>query len=351
MLALILVADCASPIRKTPTSDATNVPLTLQATIQSPIVPYLLAEWTMGEVHDMAWSPDTKMFAVNYYLQGNNVQAFEVESLKSIWTAENSLSLDLTFTQNGQFITESNSFIGILYLRSVEQGNVVRQIKSENCARSGQTIIANPRNNTILTADTNELSGLNATNIVIISLWNLETSQCNDLIHYTGSFDLLDVNSSGNLLVYGGDGTDDSPVIWDIEKQAEVCRTKKVDFGHFVPGQNILAVSKAQKMIFIDASTCEELRELNLPPTLTPYFSFSQDGRWFAIAAGSIQIMETSTGKAIAQIPIPENFIPSYSRLFNGMVFSPDDRYLLLAFSTSTSDTISSKVQLWRLKP
>jgi len=350
ILTLILLAACAPPNSKMNATEVVSLSPTIQDIHHNSITPSLLAEWTMGEVKDMAWSPDSRMFAVNYYLQGNNIQAFDVKSLNRMWTSENSLAMDLVFTPDGKLIAESNSFVGVLYLRSVGQGDVVRQIKSENCVRSGQAIIANPRENTLLIADTNELSGLNATNIVIISQWNLGTGQCNNLIQYTGGFNVFDLNSGNTLLAYGGEGKDDSVVIWDMEKQAEICRIKKIDFGRFVPGQNTLAVTRDQKIVFIDASSCQELRELNLTPTSVNYFSFSPDGRWFAIASESIQIMETSTGKTIAQVPLPENSVLSSSMLFDGIVFSPDGRFLLLAFSTATNGIISSKVQLWQVQ-
>ena len=360
-LAIILLVACASPGSKTPVPEVVSLPPTVQATRQN-IVSSLLAEWTVGDVHDIAWSPDSRIFAVNYSLmEGDNlnriVQAFDVKSFDSLWTAENSLAMDLIFTPDGQFIVESNIFAPFFYWRSAEQGEVVRQIKlddlnqikPEDCRGGGQFIIANFNKNIVLIADTNDLTGLHTNYTVIIRQWNLETGQCKDLIQYHGGFDIFDLNSSGNLFAFGGEGQDNLVIIWDMEKQAEVCRIKEVDFGRFVPGQNTLAVSRDQKTVFIDAVTCQELKELNLAPAFLTYFAFSPDGQWFAIARESIQIMDAVTGETIAQIPFPENAVPYSHKLFSGGIeFSPDGRYLLLAFSTGA---YSGQIQLWQLKP
>jgi WD40 repeat protein len=350
-LLLIILAGCAPFGNKIPAPKATNLSPTEQLTHQNSITPTLLTEWKMGKVFDMAWSPDSRMFVVNSQLmenESNNVQAFDVKSLNRIWIAENSLSINLAFSPNGQLIAESNPFVGVIYLRSAEQGNVVRQIKADNCS-GGQFILINPGGNTLLIANTNELGGLNLTHIVYFSLWDLDTGQCKDLLQYSGTFHLFDVNSSGNLITYGGEGKDDHAVIWDEIKQAEVCRTQ-ADFARFVPGQNTLAVFRDQKIVFIDASSCRELRELNIAPILATNFAFSPDGQWLAIAEHSIRIVETATGRTITQIHLPENAVPSFNNRggLGGLVFSPDGQYLLLAFSTYANDYFDT-VQLWQL--
>jgi WD40 repeat protein len=307
----------------------------------------------------MAWSPDSKMFAVNYWVEGEDsnsfVQAFDVKSLNSIWLAHNSSAIDLAFTPGGRFVVESSMFVSSFYWRSAGYGDVIRQVKPgdlsqipEDCKAGGQFIIANSKNNTVLTADINGLVGSNANHSVVIRQWSLETGQCNNLIQYHGGFDIFDLNSNGNLLAYGGEGKDNSVVIWDMEKRTQVCRIEKVDFGRFVPRQNILAVIRNQKMIFVDASSCRKLKELPVSTSGT-YLAFSPDGKQFAVAKDSIQIMSVSTGKMLSQIPLPQNTVLYDQKLFSGgLEFSPDGRYLLIAFLSA--DPYCGKIQLWRVQ-
>ncbi len=352
MLLLIILVDCAPLGSKTSAPKATSSSPTVQSSTQPSITPSLVAEWNLGYVNDVAWSPNSKIFAANSRLEGdelNNVQAFDVKSPNRIWIAENSITFDLAFNLNGQLFAESDPIVGSLYLRSAEQGNLVRQIQSNNCT-GGQFILFNPGGTTFLVADIRTESGVTAIGDIYFSLWDSATGQCKNLLHYGGDLHLFDVNTSGNLIVYGGVSPDDHAVIWDEKKQAEVCRTK-ADFGRFVPGQNTLAITLDQKLVFIDASTCHELRELNISLSFPTYLAFSPDGQWFAVARQSIQIIETATGRTVAQVPLPESAGPTsnHGGLNSGLVFSPDGRYLLLAFSTNANDSYSGKVQLWQL--
>lgn len=352
VLALMVLASCKPPSEKTSDTEVMSSLPTVQAINQRTINPSLLAEWTTGRVEDMAWSPDSKMFAFNYYLSGDNannhIRAFDVDSLKQLWEAENSLAMNLIFTSDGQFIVESNIVSPELYLRNVGQGNVIHDSKSTNCQGGGQFVIANPSEGTVLIADTNDLVGTNTDNIVIIRQWNLESDQCQNLVQYRGGFDIFDLNYNGHLLAFGGEGEDDSVVIWDMEKQAEICHTKKVDYGRFLPESNILVVSREQSVVFIDAVTCQDLRELPVTTTGT-YLALSPDGQMFAIATETLQILETTTGENLAEIPFPKNAAVYSHKLFSGGIeFSPDGQYLLIAFSTGA---YSGKIQLWRLIP
>ncbi len=365
-LVLILLAACMSSSNKTLAPEVTTLSPTIQATRQGALVTSLLAEWRVGDVRDMAWSPDSSMFAVNYSLVdgvdlNRVVQAFNVKSLDSMWTAGNSLAMDLVFTPDGQFIVESNVFAPLFYWRSVAQGEVVRQdevidinqVKYGDCNGGGQIIIANARENKVLVVDYNDLIGLNTNNTISIRQWDLETGQCQNFMQYQGSFDLFDLNASGRLLAFGGEGANNEVIIWDMDKQMEVCRIPAVDFGRFVPGEseNTLAVIREQKTVFFEAATCRKLRELPLAPASgnETYLAFSPDGQWFAIARDSIQIMSVSTGEILARIPFPENAIPVSNKLFlSGIKFSSDGHYLLIAYHLLGSAD-SDVVQLWQL--
>jgi WD40 repeat protein len=304
----------------------------------------------MKHVYDMAWSPDNRMFAINSQLnenESNIIQAFDTKSLSRIWIAENTSSLNLAFNPNGQFIVESNPFVGILYLRSISQGNIVRQIKSSDC-EGGQSLIFTPNGNTLLVANTNELGGLNPSYTIYFSLWDIDTGQCENLLHYSGGFHLFDVDSSGNFIAYGNEGKDDAAVIWDMKKQAEVCRIK-ADFGRFVSGQSTLAVYRDQKIAFVDVLSCQEVHNLDVGQLLVPYLAFSSDGQWLAVIRQSIQILDPSTGRILSQIPLPNNAVVSTYN--HALVFSPNGRYLLLRFSTFANNEYADKVQLWQLMP
>ena len=74
-----------------------------------------------------------------------------------------------------------------------------------------------------------------------------------------------------------------------MEKQAEVCRISPVVFERFVPGGNTLAIVRDKKIVFLDATTCKEIKELNVSPLsgYETYLAFSPDGQEFAIARDS----------------------------------------------------------------
>jgi WD40 repeat protein len=237
----------------------------------------------------------------------------------------------------------------------VRQGEFtdISQIKDDDCNGGGQILLSNAIENSVLILDYNNLLGPGTNNIVKINQIDLETGRCKRLVEYQGSFDLFDLDSGGHFLAFGGEGNDDSVIIWDLEKQVEVCRTPRADFGRFVPNANILAVVKEQKLVFIDATTCQELRELNLSPSIgyETSLAFSPDGEEFAIVRDSIQIVSVSTGEKLTQIPLPENAIPHSNKFFlSGIKFSPNGRYLLTALYLLDSAG-SGEIQLWQLKP
>lgn len=355
---------CVPYVNKTP--NHSEVSLTpAQARTQSVLEFSLLAEWKIGGIHDIGWSPNSKMFVVNYYSKNkpkNIVQAFSVESLRSLWIAEDSLAEGLAFTPDGQFIFESSVNFPAYYWRNIETGKVmqthmggpndIQQVDDVICHSGGQVMITNSMENTVVIANYSNLLGPRTSDIVTIRKLDLETGKCKDLFDYQGSFDLFDMNSSGMFLAYGGEGKDDSVVIWDTQKQTEVCRAPQVEFGRFVPGENILAVVRDQKIVFIDALTCQELRELKTSPSseYENYLAFSPDGKQIAIARDSIEIINVSTGEILAKIPFPERAIPTSNKLLiNGIKFSPDGHYLLVVFYPLGS-VHDDDIQLWQLK-
>jgi len=365
IIALALFAACAPLIDKTPKSVERTPYPALRPTTQNVLAPSLLAEWKTGKIKDMGWSPSGKLFAINYSVDnsdGNNyVRAFSAESFNSLWVAKNSLAWDLIFTSDGQFILESNITAPYFYWRSVEKGDIVRHIGYEDVildpgdCGGGQIIMENISHNTALIASYSDLIGLNTQNMVVINQLDLATRKCKNLLIYQGSFDLFDLNSSGNLLAYGGEGKNDSIIIWDMEKQAEVCRIPQVEFGRFIPDENELAVVREQKIFFIEASTCRELRELNISPLVDyeNYLAFSPDGKQFAVARDSIQIIDTVTGEVLAKMPFPQKAVPITSKLFlSGIKFSPDGHYLLVAYDLlELNSADDGEIQLWQLKP
>ena len=120
-------------------------------------------------------------------------------------------------------------------------------------------------------------------------------------------------------------------------------------FERFVPGGNTLAIVRDKKIVFLDATTCKEIKELNVSPLsgYETYLAFSPDGQEFAIARDSIQIMNVSTGEILTQISIPQNtYLISWKLFWGGIKFSPDGRYLLTTYTTSNAN----EIQLWQLK-
>jgi DNA-binding beta-propeller fold protein YncE len=101
-------------------------------------------------------------------------------------------------------------------------------------------------------------------------------------------------------------------------------------------------------MTFLDASTCRKLRELPVS-TAGTYLAFSPDGKQFAVATDSIQIINVATGKMLAQFPLPQDAVLYDQKLFSGgLEFSPDGHSLLIAFLST--DPYCGKIQLWRVQ-
>jgi WD40 repeat protein len=176
--------------------------------------------------------------------------------------------------------------------------------------------------------------------------WDVEANQCKKIVQYHGDFDIFDINSSGSLLAYGSLIEDNSIIIWDVKKQVERCRVPAVDYGRFVSGQDTLAIFRDQKMVFFDTSTCQTTNELSFT-TIGTNLAFSLDGERFAVADESILVVDTDTGTTISKIPYPEDARPYNSKLMpSGIEFSPDGKYLLLAFSTGA---YSGRIQLWQI--
>jgi len=358
---LIFLVACVPPVSITPVSNGANPLPTVQANKQSVFTPTLVSEWTLGSLEDITWSPDGKTFVANYWIDNsdtnNFVEAFSIESFSSMWIAKGSLASSLVFTPDGQYVVESNTHIPLFYWRDIEQGKVVHmgeltdmsQTKKIECTGGGQMMIQNVKGNFAVLADYNMLIGLNGPSMVFIRQLNLETGKCKELFNYEGSFDLFDSNSSGTLLAYGGIGKDDFVAIRNLDKNLEVCRIPKVEFGRFVSGENTLAVVRDQKIVFIDALTCKEIRKLSISPLsgYETYFAFSPNGQEFAIAKDAIQVLNVSTGDILARILFPLDAGPISKGFFwNGIKFSPDGRYLLITYAISNGN----KVQLWQLK-
>lgn len=332
----------------------------------SPKAPSLLGEWFTGNLHDIAWSPDNKIFVANYWIDGDDsnsyVQAFSVQSLESIWIANNSLASDITFTPDGQYTVESNEFAPFFYWRSIEDGKIVRQgeitnlnqINGETCNGGGGIIVNSLQKNTALIANYLDLIGPSwgTNNTVVIRQLDLETGKCKNLFNYQGTFDLFDLNSNGTILAYGGEGKDDSVILWDVEKQENICRIPQVEFGRFIPNQNTLAVLRQQNIVFIDSTECKEIRELNISPDsdYENYLAFSPDGKSFAIAREKIEVRNILSGEILAQIPFPDKAVPNSSKLFlSGIEFSPDGKYLLISYFPLDS-VYNGQIQLWQLQ-
>ncbi len=162
---------------------------------------------------------------------------------------------------------------------------------------------------------------------------------------------LFDVNSTGNLVAAG----DETVRIWDMLTQKEVCQIHDVrGYGQFVPNQDVLAISLYQKIIFFDAPSCTKLREIIVGDISPGYLRFSPNGELLAIAEPTIQksilVMETATGKTVFQLPIPESSTITRFGGSDSLTFSPDGRYLLLAFSTNGNDKFAGKVRLWQIQ-
>jgi WD40 repeat protein len=237
-------------------SPAPTIPQATPTISQNSISPALVAEWNVDSITDMVWSPNSSMFVVDSF--PFDIQAFDVKSLKKIWSTKDNYSYSIVFNPNGTQIVEPEMESGVVNIRNIEDGNVVRQIKSDNCG-GGQVILPNPDGNTYLVAF-NDTTGLNSNYPFSIRLWDLDIGICKNLIDTHGYLSLFDVNTAGNLIAIGTILPDEHFVIWDVDKQDEICRTHlKGYFGRFVPNQNILAITSNQKIIFIDASTCQEL--------------------------------------------------------------------------------------------
>ncbi len=341
-----------TPISSTASAIPASIPTVTMTASQNSISPSLLAEWDMGNINDMAWSPNSNIFVVDSEIKGKdeyNIQAFDVKSLNRIWVVENILSNALAFNQNGQFVVESPApFTNTMEVRRVDHGDLVKQIQSYDCG-IGQFMLLNPGTDTFLTVDTSEEGGLNARGIVSIYMWNIKTGLCNNLLNFAGFLYVFDVNSNGTLIAYGGVGPDDHTVIWDETKQTEVCEINEIKdsyYGKFIPNQNVFVISDNRKISFIDDLTCKELRELNFSLIFPTYLAFSSNGQWLAIANHSVQILETSTGKMVGNISLPEKVFPS----IGGLAFSPDNHYLLITFSTNDFINYGDKIQLWQLR-
>jgi WD40 repeat protein len=360
------LAGCAPPAGGASTPPMADLPAAPQATLPDAPVPSLLAAWKMGVIHDVVWSLDSRAIAINYRLENESeyfVRAFSVEPPASLWTAGDSLAWGLIFSPDGRFIVEPNTNAPIFYWRSVEHGGVVRRrdfmdaskVKPGDCNGGGQILAYISGGNTALMANYNNLLGPRTNNIVVVSQLDLETGECNILFDYQGSFDLFDLNSGGTLLAYGGEGEDDSVVIRDLEKQVEVCRAPSAEFGRFIPGGNTLALVREQKIDFIDAATCVEMRHLNVVPLpdYENYMAFSPDGKQLALARESIQIMNATTGELMKKIPFPQDAIPISNKLvLSGISFSPDGRYLLIAYDTLLLNTADDgEIQIWQMEP
>lgn len=316
-------------------------------------LPLLLAEWDMGDIKETAWSPESNFFAVNYFSHkenkaNNHLCLYEVSTFEKLWEEENSKSMSLRFTHDGKLLVEPHTFPPILSLRDRESGQLIKQLESDGtlCKGGGQLILPGSSENTFLVADTRDLIGLNTNNVVSIMEWDIEANRCKKIIQYRGDFDIFDTNSGGTLLAYGGLIEDNSIIIWDIGQQEEICRVPAVDYGRFVPGKDIIAIFRDQKMLFFDTSTCQTINELSFT-TIGTNLAFSSDGERFAVANESILVVDTDTGTTLTKIPYPEDANPYNSKLLSsGIEFSPDGKYLLLAFSTGA---YSGRIQLWQI--
>ena len=319
--------------------------------------PILLAEWNVGTIHDIAWHPNSKIFSVNYWIDGDNsnsyVQSFDLDLLNSKWLTKNSLAFNIGFTPDGLYTIESNVFAPFFYWRDIESGEIIYQVEDRVCNGGGQILIINSSKNNAWIMDINNLLGPNTNNVLVIRRLNLENQKCENLLEYQGSFDLFDLNSNGTLMAFGGEGDQDSVVIWDVKKSTEVCRTPTVEYGFFVPNENTLIVTRDKKIFFVDANTCQETRELNVSPALDyeNYIDISPDGKLISIATDGIEIVDALNGKLLTKLPFPKNSVPIESKLFiNGIKFSPDGNYLLVSYYLLEGIN-NGLIQVWELKP
>src|ERR1700690_1820550 len=154
----------STPISSTASAIPSSTPTATSTASQNSISPTLIAGWDgFGQVYNMVWSPDSKMFVVKYSkdIGKNYIQAFDVKSLNKTWIAQNEStdSGEAVFSPNSQLIVEPDEFDNILKVRSAELGNVIRELQTDCLV--GSQILYEPGGNTFLIAE-NAIEGLNA---------------------------------------------------------------------------------------------------------------------------------------------------------------------------------------------
>jgi len=306
----------------------------------------------VGNEYHITWNSSSKMFLVYSHLNENelnNVQAFDVETLEKTWVAKNKFPAASVFTRDGLQIIEVDSIDNTIKVRDTKQGNVIRD-QNKNCD-VGQFILPSFDGKTFLMANETGTVGLNVSPNFYVSLFEMNTGECNELFNSDGFLTLFDVNSTGNLIAAG----DETVRIWDMLEQKEVCQIKDVrGYGQFAPNQSAVAISLYQKIVFFDTSNCSKIREIVVGDISPGYLRFSPNGQLLAIAEPTIQksilVMETATGKIVFQLPIPESSTITRFGGSDSLTFSPDGRYLLLAFSTNGNDEFAGKVRLWQIQ-
>lgn len=321
-----------------------NTPVSTDISPPAKVYLSLVKTWKTDSITGIAWSPSSEKIVVSSAGENHvyKLSLYDIEMYQEQWLQEKvGATVGTIFTEDGNLLIEIHRFYGLLQLRRSVDGIVVREMEANNC--SGGEILLLRQNENKLVVGNPALPRTESSNI---NLWDIQTGECKELLSFNGYLVSLNIDPEENLLLISSFYDDNQVFVWDIEKQAEICRVPG-KYGIFAPN-GLMAVSEDQKLSLWVPDTCKIVQEFTIPSTYLGYIAFSPNGQIFATVGESLQIWEISTGKLLFQNQFSKNLTPSSNQ--KRLIFSPDGRFLIAIFSLTGENTPNNVVQLWEIE-
>jgi WD40 repeat protein len=331
-------------VEETPTATSTPAKIT-HKNVTDLVV---LAEWSVWEVKDIAWSPNSAIYAISFlsYEEENytpGIKVFNAINLDEESLIENYYIDGITFNSDGQTIATSPFYDNVVIWDASTGQLVNRFANSKNkCLIGADEITYTPDGSTIVT-NHNSIEPWRAR----IDFWNTKTREClGKSMSLEGWLNSLQFSPDGQLLltalghIQNGEGQ--QTYLWDVNTGERVC-TWSGGWASFSPMGDVVVIfgSEVPSALW-DVETCQ--KKLSLQGNTKGFsFAFTPDGKLLATGDHWIKLWDTQSGQITYRF---EEYYYSVDHLG----FSPDGRYLL-SFHGRSSAKEKGKIKLWAVKP
>lgn len=306
-------------------------------------------QWKIGDINNVAWSPDSMRFAIAYGDNGiYGLRLFSAANLAEVWSVQTGLASGLAFSSNGDILAVSPYDTGI-QLWNVDIGVLDREILDNSYSCYGgptSQITFSQDNHTIITSNSNGGHGYPYS--TRIYLWDADSGKCiGNVIDDEGWLIEFAASPDGRYIALSLNHIDevdrDQVHVWDLRTSQLVCEFPGYGVA-YSPLNDVVATSNFTRgeIEIWNIENCQNIQSFDdaMPPHV---LVFSPDGHFLASGREGIDIWNINNG-------VHTKVLEELSGEVWELVFSPDGRYLLSVTKGFTDDE-GDVITLWEIIP